>query len=270
MPDNPNRVALFHGPVLLAGDLGPTDDAGALRFDYAPVLHTTPASLPGHIEPVPGQLSTFRTVGVGKPRDVTLVPFYRLHHRRYAVYWDLVSPAHWEGRQAANAAEQSRVHALESLTVDFVKPGDTDSETAHALKGDKMESEGFCGRSYRLSRGGQFSYELKALPDEPMALVCTYWGGERPGSRVFEIRVEGEAIATQILAENNPSEFFDMTYRVPDHLTRGKRRVTVSFVSNGEKYAGGIFGLRVVKSEFRLESPRFCSPSSPTSEMRRR
>ena len=27
--------------------------------------------------------------GIGKPADVTLIPFYRMHHQRYTVYWQL-------------------------------------------------------------------------------------------------------------------------------------------------------------------------------------
>ncbi|MGB6403095.1 MAG: hypothetical protein WBF26_09620, partial [Candidatus Sulfotelmatobacter sp.] len=30
---------------------------------------------------------TFRTVGAGRPGDVTLSPFYRLFSQRYCVYW---------------------------------------------------------------------------------------------------------------------------------------------------------------------------------------
>ena len=31
----------------------------------------------------------FRTRGIGQPSDVSLIPFYRLHHQRYSVYWRL-------------------------------------------------------------------------------------------------------------------------------------------------------------------------------------
>ena len=41
------------------------------------------------IEPLAGEPLTFRTRGVGRPEDVTLVPLYRLYDQRYSVYWRL-------------------------------------------------------------------------------------------------------------------------------------------------------------------------------------
>ena len=44
------------------------------------------------IEPAAGQPLTFRTQCVGKPGDVTLVPFYKLFGERYALYWEFIRP----------------------------------------------------------------------------------------------------------------------------------------------------------------------------------
>jgi hypothetical protein len=38
----------------------------------------------------------FRTKNIGEPEDVTLIPFYKAHHERYSVYWNVVSEADWE------------------------------------------------------------------------------------------------------------------------------------------------------------------------------
>ena len=179
MPDNPNRIALFNGPILLAGELGPEKDPKMLDSDYVPVLRTDAASLLKQIKPVKGQTNVFRTEGIGKPRDVTLQPFYRTHHERYAVYWDLVTPQQLTAREAYNAAEQKHRQQLQSLTVDAVTAGDTNSEAGHDMKGEKLEVDEFNNRPYRLSRGGWFSYQLKVPSDKAAALVCTYWGGER-------------------------------------------------------------------------------------------
>ncbi len=40
MPDNPQRVAVMYGPLVLGGDLGPAHDARAKQPDYVPVLLT--------------------------------------------------------------------------------------------------------------------------------------------------------------------------------------------------------------------------------------
>jgi len=41
---------------------------------------------------VEGRPLTFRTTGVGLDENVTLRPFYDVHHRRYTVYWATQSP----------------------------------------------------------------------------------------------------------------------------------------------------------------------------------
>jgi DUF1680 family protein len=103
LPGEPRRVAILYGPLVLAGRLG---DAGLypgadiLRNERTsgmilevpvevPALATSPDALPRHVRPVPGEPLTFRTEGIGRPRDVTLVPYHRLHHERYTLYWEL-------------------------------------------------------------------------------------------------------------------------------------------------------------------------------------
>jgi hypothetical protein len=60
------------------------------------------------IKPVADKPGVFHTEGVGKERDVDLVPFYREHRRTYAVYWDMFTQPEWEQKQAEYAAEQAR------------------------------------------------------------------------------------------------------------------------------------------------------------------
>ena len=48
----------------------------------------------------------FRTHGVGKPRDVSLIPLHELHHQRYTVYWKLLTQSDWLKLKAARQAER--------------------------------------------------------------------------------------------------------------------------------------------------------------------
>jgi DUF1680 family protein len=91
MPDDPGRAAILYGPLVLAGDLGPEDDPAAHDPHYVPVLVTADRNPDAWMEMVEGGYNTFRTLQVGRPRDVVLKPFYRIHERRYTVYWDLYS-----------------------------------------------------------------------------------------------------------------------------------------------------------------------------------
>ncbi|HXG68055.1 MAG TPA: beta-L-arabinofuranosidase domain-containing protein, partial [Blastocatellia bacterium] len=249
MPDNPNRVAILYGPVVLAGELGPVDDPEAKWITYVPVLITENRPLTEWIKPVAGQPSTFRTAGVGRPRDVTLYPFYRMHHRRYSVYWDLFTPQQWARREADYKAELERARELEALTIDFAQPGEMQPERDHNMQGERTGVGEHQERKWRhASDGGWFSFDLKVLPDKPVSLICTYWGGDG-GTRRFDILVDGVKIATQSLQNNMPGKFFDVSYAIPEELTRGKSKVTVRFQAHPGNIAGGLYGLRVIQEK---------------------
>jgi DUF1680 family protein len=106
LPDDPNTVAVLYGPHGLAAELG-TDglpphgqeakgqkDLLKAADPAAPVLTGTPADLLAHITSVADAANTFRVSQMAQPQDLTLVPFYRVHHQRYVVYWKLAAPVH--------------------------------------------------------------------------------------------------------------------------------------------------------------------------------
>jgi hypothetical protein len=256
LPGDPSIVAICYGPVVLAGELGaegvpspyargqtdlnrtPSPEAPAFLADLPDVL--------AHIEPVPGKPLTFRTRGLGRPRDVTLVPFHRLHHQRYTVYWKVFTEEAWKRKEAERAAEEERRRALEKRLVDAVRPGEQQPETDHAMKGERTESGEHLGRKWRhATDGGWFSYEMKVLPDVPMTLRCTYWGDD--GGRTFDVQVDGRTVATQKLERTRPGAFFDVDTAIPEELTKRKEKVTVRFQGQAGSTAGGVFGCAILK-----------------------
>jgi hypothetical protein len=254
MPDDANRVAVLYGPVVLAGDLGPIHpDAAGETADAAeptvPVLVTGGRPVGEWVEPVEGEALAFRTAGVGRPADVTLRPFYGFHDRRYAVYWDLFTPAAWEARKAELAAERARREHLARRTLDVLRIGEMQPERDHDLTGERTAAGEFRGRKWRhATDGGHFAFRMKVDPKAPVDLLCTYWGDDA-GGRAFDILVDGQRIATQKLEREKPGEFFDVTYPIPEKLTRGKEAVTVRLQAHAGKTAGGLFGCRTLRRE---------------------
>lgn len=247
MPDNPQRVAVFYGPTLLAGELAPADQPGSVSL--VPALLSTPNELSARIKPAGGSPVTFRTANIGKPNDFTLYPFYRMHNKRYAVYWDLLNEQQWLAREADYKKEVERVRRLEALTVDFVQPGDTEPERTHNMQGELTDAGEHSGRKWRHARSaGWLSFDLKVSPDQPMSLVCSYWGSET-GPRTFDILVDGVKLSTQSLQNDKPGEFFDVSYNIPEEITRGKSKITVRFQPHADNTAGGFYGLRVVRRD---------------------
>ena len=247
IPDNPNRVAVFYGPTLLAGELGAEERSNGVSL--IPALITSDSEPSKWMKPVADRPVTFRTASVGRPEDVTLYPFYAMHHKRYAVYWDLLTAAQWVERETNYRNELERLKRLEALTIDFVQPGETEVERAHNLQGDRTETGEHSGRKWRHARdGGWLSFDLKVLPDRPVSLVASYWGGET-GARNFDILVDGKKIGSQSLQNDKPGEFFDVTYLIPEELTRGKNKITIRFEAQPNNIAGGFFGLRTIRHE---------------------
>src|SRR5262249_34178722 len=160
--------------------------------------------------------------GVGRPNDVTLVPFYQIHRQRYSVYWNLLSETDWKAQQAAKAKADAEQAALDARTMDKVLPGEKQSETAHNVMGEKTDPEEALGRKLRHAYdGGWFSYDMKVNPDVKNAVACTWWGDET-GDRNFDILVNGKVIASQKLLHNKPGEFWETLYVIPEELTHGK------------------------------------------------
>jgi len=245
MPDNAARLAFFYGPVLLAGALGKEERPPA----DMPVLIANEKPLEQCLEPVPGESLTFKTSGIGHPEDLTLIPFYRMHHQRHIVYWDLFTREQWEERQTAYRAEQERLRRLEARTLDFVQPGEMQPERDHDFEGVNSRHGSHLDRKWRdAADGGWFAFTMKVSPDKPMELVVTYWGSDA-GPRTFDILVDGTVIATQQLDNPSPGNFWDVAYPVPPKLTQGKDKVRVTFQAHPGNMAGGIFGLRTAVPE---------------------
>ena len=178
-----------------------------------------------------------------------LYPFYLMHHKRYAVYWDMFTPAQWVQKEAEYRAELERMRRLEASTVDFVQPGEMQPERDHHMQGAQTTTGEALGRKWRhATDGGWFSFELKSLPGKPLSLVCTYLGSDK-GARTFDILVDDRLIATQSLSGNKPGEFFDVTYLIPPELTRGKDKIVVRFQAHQGNTAGGLYGLRVIQRD---------------------
>ncbi len=263
MPDNPRRASVMWGPLVLAGDLGPEGARGAVEGEaldapaVTPVFVTDSESVAGWLKPSGTEPGRFRSDGVGRepdaagrPRDVELMPFYRLHRRTYSTYWDRFTAPEWEAQKAAYAAETERRRKLEAATVASLQPGDTTSERQFNYQaGDRSFSQRILGRSGRFG-ATWFSYDLPVDPVHPMTLVATYYSGDRRGTPAsFVILVEGERVADQELRFADPPRFFDVEYPVPARLVQGKSKVAVRVQAAAGGRIATLFGLRMIRGD---------------------
>ena len=248
MPDDKDRIAVFYGPVLLAGDLGPVEDVKASLQNYVPVFMSEERSPEIWLQHVDNEINTFRTNAIGNPRDVIMKPFYKMHDRRYSVYFDLFNKEKWETFQAEYQAEIERKKKLEELTYDSFQPGEMQPERDHNFTGEKLNiMENFKNRKARgTERGGWLSFEMKVMRGQPMALVFEYWGGFT-GSKTFDILVNDRMIATENISGKKDGAFIDVQYNIPEELTVNKNRISVKLVPHEGHRAGPFFYARTIK-----------------------
>jgi DUF1680 family protein len=248
MPDNKNRVAIMYGPLVLAGDLGVVEDPKASRPDYVPVLITEDRDPSQWIKSVEDTTNTFRMVNVGHPRNATLFPFFRMHDRRYSIYWDLYTAERWKKEENTRKQAMEELKKLEAKTVDFVQPGEMQPERDHHMQGERTSAGQFQGRKWRHASNGWFSFEMKIDPGEPVTIQATYWGSDA-GGRIFDVLVDDTHVAIQKLDNNKSGTFFAENYNIPIELTVGKEKVIIRFQAQEGKTAGRLFGLRIVRTK---------------------
>jgi hypothetical protein len=104
LPGATDQAAVLYGPIVLVGELGNQGIAPGADLHVnertignvlneaveVPTLSGELSRIVEKIKPAESPL-TFKTEGLGRPRDVNLVPYFRVAHQRYNMYWKLAS-----------------------------------------------------------------------------------------------------------------------------------------------------------------------------------
>ncbi|HNS21359.1 MAG TPA: glycoside hydrolase family 127 protein [Sedimentisphaerales bacterium] len=258
VPDNPQRVAILWGPLVLAGDMGPEPEWGPGRGRRreqpdVPVFVAAERPVSEWLRPITDRPGCFRTDGIGRETgsdqvcDVNFVPFYRLHRRTYAIYWDLFTQAGWEQKKAEYAAEQERQRKLKAATVAYAQPGEMQAERDFNCQSEDSSPDRVMGRPARRGRNW-FSFDLPVEPAHPMALVVTYHTDEWR-RRTFDILIDGQRIAEQVVERSGAPRFFDVQHAIPADLVKDKKKVTVRFQATQGNEIAAVFGIRMIRAD---------------------
>ncbi len=266
MPDGSDYYAVLHGPVVLAARVEPFENerlaflADGSRMGHvahgpvcpagaAPVFVSETRDFVDRIVPVEGEPLTFRAPDLirGADRELTLIPFFRLHDSRYVVYWPHATPDQLAADRRARAEAERERLALEARTIDSVAPGEQQPEADHAFAGEDTEAGLHMGRHWRHARGW-FSYELRDPAREAAVLRVTYYG--RDAGRSFDILMNGVKVATVTLDGSGGDAFYTVDYPVPAEAlakSAGGSLVT-RFVAHPGSIAGGVYGGHLLRA----------------------
>ncbi|MEJ2402182.1 MAG: glycoside hydrolase family 127 protein [Xanthomonadales bacterium] len=267
MPDGLDQYAILYGPIVLAAKTNPfpgetlayyADDSRMGHIASGPMcpLERTPVfvsdrpDFAGRIERIGDDELRFRFTGrTGQPglESTELIPFFRLHHSRYVVYWPFSTPEQLAATRTLAAAEEAARLELDRLTVDEVAPGEQQPEAEHDFAGVDTEAGVNFGRHWRHA-AGWFGYTLRDPQGEARYLRIDYWGAD--AGRTFTIEVNGIVIAEVTSTGAAGAEFVSVDYPLSEQVlarsTDGAHRLR--FIAGEDSVAGGIYGVRLLRS----------------------
>jgi uncharacterized protein len=258
MPDDPGWVALFAGPVLLAGVIPPNNGWTSAEDNTTAVLVPDLRPLSEWVTPTAEPL-TFRSA-ISRPSPVLLKPFYRVGQEHYTVYWDQLAEVSWQDRIQRQSAREKAAQERDLLTLDRVIVGDLKSESDHRYAGKSIsryrpgqgpESPGdeldgnLVAYHHRMTsilpqqnfryavNPNSFSYQVRLTPDTPTDLVCTFFGRTcypRPNKLSYVIKIDGSVLVEEqtVLSHTFTTGLFERIIPLPASLVAGKSSVTVT------------------------------------------
>lgn len=249
MPDKNDRVAIMYGPLVLAGELGPLNDPEATDYMYTPVMIPDDNDVSDWIQPVMDKPNTFKTVGVGHPRDVILYPFYKMHDRMYSVYWDIFTQDEWKEREADYLNARKQLNIIEKSTIDYAQPGEMQPERDHNFDGENTRVVSLQSRGGRTAYGnGWFSFDMKVESETDLMLVLTYAKEiQRLEGEGFDILIDGQLLENEPKKGfNETARFYNVNYKIPKEYYENKNSITIKFKAHPNGRVRRIFGIRIV------------------------
>lgn len=253
LQDNENAVAFKYGPWALSANLGNNDmltsttgvnvTVPLLDTSVSDIILIKEGSIKEWLSSIEEKLirqgDTLDFKLQGTDRDFTFSPHYMQHKNRYGIYFRLAD--------ADTVIPENK--ADKYVAIDSFPVGNDQYEFSHNLKCESSNSGNHMGLIFRdAAPDGCFSYDMTVDETGKNYLKVKYFSGDV--GRTFRILVDGKLLEDVSVENKNPNGFYDAYYEIPEELTGGKDKITVTFEGNGSSYVGGIFDkLSVVKEK---------------------
>ncbi|MBR5655626.1 MAG: glycoside hydrolase family 127 protein [Prevotella sp.] len=244
-------------------DHAPGSMTASLSLTSAPLLIGSRSNVLQRIKPLDTSKLRF-TIDASRTdapsyqwKSLTLLPFYSIQHARYICYWYQQTADNYA--RSDMAISEAANERLQARTLDFVVPGEQQSEAGHEYNYSSDSSKGnFRSESYRDARaGGYIQYSLfnnKGVT-EGLSLFCRFITTDR--GRKATLTVDGETIAQiEIPARMESADrngFFNLEFPLPKSIvTRAdgtaKNKLVVKLQASNETMCPGIYYIRLLTS----------------------
>ncbi|MBP5507458.1 MAG: glycoside hydrolase family 127 protein [Prevotella sp.] len=291
-PNYTDYIAFKFGPILLgaqttatstaeAGETGLTYEklkneyAGAGRMDHAPGsmgasknLSTAPlligarSEVLDRIERKPDNDLRFTNNASRNNAEtynwnqLELRPFYQIHHARYMCYWYQQTAENYVKSDMAQS--EAANEALNERTLDFVAPGEQQSEAGHEYNYSNDSSTGeYNTEHYRDARAnGHIQYTLynKDLVADSLSVMFRFNLADR--GRKATLTIDGTKVADITIPSSakgsDANGFYNVEYPIPDQLvtdTYGhvKKQFVVRLTASPSTLCPGVYYVRLMK-----------------------
>ena len=286
-PNYTDYIAFKYGPILLsAATTAPTAEEAALsglpveklqneyggegRMDHAPGSRATSKSLVdapmliGNRADVLSRIQRLSdkdlsfTIDVSRPdvstykwTSLKLIPFYKIHHQRYVCYWYQQTAENYANSSIART--EAEREALDKRTLDFVAPGEQQSEAGHEGKHSEGSTTGiFNSERYRdVQANGFIEYTLynNSGVTKNLSVLLRFSLADR--GRLATLTVDGQKIADIAMPTEaqgrRQGAFQNMEFAIPEALAKGKKQLVVRLSASATTMCPGLYDMRLMK-----------------------
>lgn len=259
IPDRENFYAFMYGPIVLASPTG-TENMDGLYADDSrgghiahgkqismqeiPMLVGSAASLPQSLQKINDDLVAFTYTGSVYPAQkeaLKLIPFFRLHDSRYAVYFHQVTEAEVESIRKEVALSERKAMELANQTVDLIFPGEQQPESDHGILYEQAETGINKDRHFRRAKGW-FSYNLK-VKEEASQLMITVQ--KEDYTKVAILLNNEKLIISPTISKPDKEGFITICYSLSQKLSTGS--YPIRFSPDGTEWTPAIYEVRLLK-----------------------
>ena len=291
-PNYTDYIAFAYGPILLGAQTTATsaEDAAATGLVYEKLQNEYAGE--GRMDHAPGSMATGKNLTsspllIGKRADVLarvkvkdlsklsfeidasrpeattyawdkleLRPFYSIHHARYMCYWYQQTADVYANSDMAKS--EAVAEELKARTVDFVAPGEQQSEAGHEYNYSSESTVGnYNSETYRDARqNGYIQYSL-FNPDgikDSLSIMCRFTTADK--GRMATLTVDGVKIADITIPASvknaDSNGFYNIEYAIPENLAvdasgNAKSKFVVRLTASATTLCPGLYYMRLMR-----------------------
>lgn len=234
LPDKSAFYSIKYGPIVLAAELGDTEQDGLFADDSRgghiahgrewplqemPMFVGEKEEIIPSFTPVANKKLTFKLEKVVSPHYNTLEfkPFFRLHEKRYMIYLPLISKANYQQQMEKLKKQEEERAALEAVTLDKVTCGEQQPESDHFITTGESTTGKEGDRRWRMAKDW-FGYKFK-VTQVPHKIRITY-DGNQPQDADFKIMANGIEVSNVHMTKRKGKETYVVEYSLPETSTQ--------------------------------------------------